>query len=74
MKLGEVVVCYPCVLQFHQVSPKSDEKQIIAHFSVQNLKVSVELSKSYIVREYLVSQLFSTIYFTTANHVLFMKS
>ena len=45
---------YLCVLQFHQVSSKSDhEKQkvlIIAHFSVQNFKVPVELWKSYIVQ------------------------
>ena len=27
MKLGEFVVSYPCVLQFHQVASKSDEKQ-----------------------------------------------
>ena len=27
MKLGEVVVIHSCVLQFHQVSLKSDEKQ-----------------------------------------------
>ena len=27
MKLGEVVATYPWVLQFHQVSTKSDEKQ-----------------------------------------------
>ena len=27
MKLSEVVVTYPCVLKFHQVSLKSDEKQ-----------------------------------------------
>ena len=27
MELGEGVSSYPCVLQFHQVSSKSDEKQ-----------------------------------------------
>ena len=40
------------VLQLHQVSSKSDEKQnfsLIARFSVQNFKVSVESWKSYIV-------------------------
>ena len=40
------------VLQLHQVSSKSDEKQksfIIARFSVQNFKVSVESWNSYIV-------------------------
>ena len=40
------------VLQFHQISSKLDEKQkvlLIARFSVQNFKVSVELWKSYIV-------------------------
>ena len=47
MKLGDVVV-----IQFHQVSLKSNEKQfflLIACFSVQNFKVSVESRKSYIV-------------------------
>ena len=38
---------YPSVLQFYQVSLKSDKKQkkvlLIATFSVQNFKVSVEL-------------------------------
>ena len=45
MKLGEVVVVIPCVLQFQQVSSKSDEKQesfINSPFFVQNFKVSVE--------------------------------
>ena len=40
------------VLQFYQVASKSDEKQkslLIAHFSVHNFKVSVELWESYIV-------------------------
>ena len=43
---------YPCVLQLHQVSSKSDERPkslLIARFFVQNFKVSVELWKSYIV-------------------------
>ena len=45
MKLGEVVVIY-AILQFHQISSKSDQKQkffLIARFSVQNFKVLVEL-------------------------------
>ena len=54
MKLGEVVVHMgTTLLQHHQVSSKSDEKQktfILVRFSVQNFKVSVELWKSYIVQ------------------------
>ena len=44
MKLGEVAVTHACVLQFHQASSKSDEKQksfINSPFSVQNFKVSM---------------------------------
>ena len=52
MKLGEVVVIF-VYNNFTKVSSKLDEKQkkvlLIAHFSVQNFKVSVELWKSYIV-------------------------
>ena len=43
---------YRCVLQFHQVSSKSNENKkvlLIARFSVQIFKVSIESWKSYIV-------------------------
>ena len=51
MKRGEVVdihVHYNFT-KFHQNRMKNKKVLIIAHFSVQNFKVSVELWKSYIV-------------------------
>ena len=53
MKLGEVVVpnMYYNFNQFHQNRMKNKKVLLIAGFSVQNFKVSVELWKSYIVRE-----------------------
>ena len=51
MKLGEVVVIhvYYNFTKFHQNRMKNKKVLLIAHFSVQNFKVSVELWKSYIV-------------------------
>ena len=52
MKLGEVVVIhvYYNFTKFHQNQMKNKKVLLIAHFSVQNFKVSVELWKSYIVK------------------------
>ena len=51
MKLGEVVVIhvYYNFTKFHQNRMKNKKVLLIARFSVQNFKVSVELWKSYIV-------------------------
>ena len=52
MKLGEVVIIhvYYNFTKFHQNRMKNKKKVLlIAHFSVQNFKVSVELWKLYIV-------------------------
>ena len=52
MKLGEVVVTdvYYNFTKFYKKNLMKNKKVlIIAHFSVQNFKVSVELWKSYIV-------------------------
>ena len=52
MKLGEVVVIhvYYNFIKFLQKQIKNKKVLLIAHFSVQNYKVSVESWKSYIVR------------------------
>ena len=52
MKLGEVVVpnVYYNFTKFRQNRMKNKKVLLIAHFSVQNFKVSVESWKSYIVR------------------------
>ena len=54
IKLGEVVVIhvYYNFTKFHQNRMKTKKVLLIAHFSVQNFKVSVELWKSYIVPLY----------------------
>ena len=51
MKLGEVVVthAYSNYTKYHPNWMKNKEVLLIARFSVQNFKVSVELWKSYIV-------------------------
>ena len=51
MKLGEVVVThmYYNFTKFHQNQMKKKKVLLIARFSVQNFKVSLELWKSYIV-------------------------
>ena len=49
MKLGAVVVVYYNFTKFHQNRMKNKKVLLIAHFSVQNIKVSVELWKSYIM-------------------------
>ena len=51
MKLGEVVIIhvYNNFTEFQQNRIKNKNVLLIAHFSVQNFKVSVELWKSYIV-------------------------
>ena len=76
-----------CVLQFHQVSSKSDEKQknqmknkkvlLIAHFSVQNFNMSAESWKSYIVRALAQSELYNsdiTCQSEEENHVMTSES
>ena len=52
MKLGEIVVQMGNynITKFNQNQMKIKKILLIAHFSVQNFKVSVELWKSYIVR------------------------
>ena len=52
MKLGEVVVIhvYYNFTKFHQNRMTNKKVLLIARFSVQNFKVSVELWKSYIVQ------------------------
>ena len=49
MKLGEVVVTHVCYnfTKFHQNWMKNKKVLLIAHFSVQNFKLSVELWNSY---------------------------
>ena len=56
MTLGEVVVInvHYNFTKFHQNQMNNKKVSLIAHFSVQNFKVSVELWKSYIV--YFVKQ------------------
>ena len=51
MKLGEIVVHMDNYnfTKFHQNQMKNKKDLLIAHFSVQNFKVSVKLWKSYIV-------------------------
>ena len=52
MKLGGIVECIIGnynFTKFHQNEMKNKKVLFIAHFSVQNFKVSVELWKSYIV-------------------------
>ena len=51
MKLGQIVVHMDNYnfTKFHQNQMKNEKVLLIAHFSVQNFKVSVELWKSYIV-------------------------
>ena len=51
MKLGEVVVThvYYNFTKFHQNRMKNKKVLLIARFSIQNFKVSVDLWKSYIV-------------------------
>ena len=51
MKLGEIVVHMDNYnfTKFHQNQMKNKKVLLIAHFSVQNFKVSVESWKSYIV-------------------------
>ena len=51
MNLGEVVVTYEYYnfTKLHQIRMKK-KVLLIAHFSVHNFKVSVELWKSYIVQ------------------------
>ena len=51
MKHGEVVVIHVSYnfTKFHQIRMKNKNVLLMAHFSVQNFKVSVELWKSYIV-------------------------
>ena len=51
MKLGEIVVHMDNYnfTKFHQNQMKNKKVLLIAHFSDQNFKVSVELWKSYIV-------------------------
>ncbi len=53
MKLGEIAVHMDnCnFTKFHQNQMKNKKVLLIARFSVQNFKVSVESWKSYIVRE-----------------------
>ena len=53
MKLGEIVVHigYYNFTKFHQNQTKTKKVLLIAHFSVQNFKVSVESWKSYIVQK-----------------------
>ena len=51
MKLGEIVVHMDNYnfTKFHQNQMKNKKVLLIAHFSAQNFKVSVESGKSYIV-------------------------
>ena len=51
MKLSKIVVHMGNYnfTKFHQNQLKNKKVLLIAHFSVQNFKVSVELQKSYIV-------------------------
>ena len=51
MKLGEVadIHVYYNFTKFHQNRMTNKKVLLLARFSVQNFKVSVELSKSYIV-------------------------
>ena len=49
MKLGEIVVRMGNFIKFHQNQMENKQVLLIAHFSVQNIKVSVSLWKSYIV-------------------------
>ena len=53
MKFGEVVDThvYNNFTKFHQNRMKNKKVLLIAHISVQNFKVSVELRNSYIVRD-----------------------
>ena len=53
MKFGEVVVThvYYNFIKFHQNQMKNKKVLLIAHFAVQNFKVSVELWKSHIVHK-----------------------
>ena len=53
MQLGEIVVLIGSYnfTKFHQNQMKNKKGLLIARFSVQNFKVSVESSKSYIVTQ-----------------------
>ena len=63
MKLGEVVVIHVDYnfTKFHQNWMKNKKVLLIARFSVQNFKVSVELRKLYIVRPSNYLNIFNTI-------------
>ena len=52
MKLGEIVIHMDNYnfTKFHQKQMKNKNVLLIARYSVQNFKVSVELRKSYIVK------------------------
>ena len=58
MKHGEIVVHMDDYnfTKFHQNQMKNKKVLLIAHFSVQNFKVSVESLKSYIVMQLLARQ------------------
>ena len=60
MKLGEIVVHMDNYnfTKIHQNQMKNKKVLLIALFLVQNFKVSVELSKSYIVRRLILDDIF----------------